>query len=165
MPDLDTSTLTQSPKPAAPTRPKEEVARLGKDIYERDIRSKVEDAHHGEIVAIDVDSGHLGYRRHGLGRSGRPVGTASRPGRLGSAGGVSDAAHLRGQFSPESRMPDGFVNANHETVVSLSLQGPEGQTRESVYELGCLGDVMVLTRCKSESQWVANHPRLREPSR
>ena len=42
----------------APTRrPREETARLGKEIYERDIRPQVEDAHHGEVVAIDVDSG------------------------------------------------------------------------------------------------------------
>ena len=41
----------------APTRPKEEIARLGKEIYERDIRSKVEADHHGKVVAIDVDTG------------------------------------------------------------------------------------------------------------
>ncbi len=42
----------------ARTRPKEEIARLGKEIYERDIRSKVEADHHGKVVAIDVDTGH-----------------------------------------------------------------------------------------------------------
>ena len=42
----------------APTRPTAEIARLGKEIYERDIRSKVEDGHHGEVVAIDVDTGN-----------------------------------------------------------------------------------------------------------
>ncbi len=42
----------------APTRrPREETARLGDEIYERDIRSQVEEAHYGEFVAIDVDSG------------------------------------------------------------------------------------------------------------
>ena len=41
----------------APTRPKEETARLGKEIYERDIRSQVEPGHRGRVVAIDVDSG------------------------------------------------------------------------------------------------------------
>ena len=41
----------------APTRPTAEIARLGKEIYERDIRSKMEDGHHGEYVAIDVESG------------------------------------------------------------------------------------------------------------
>ena len=41
----------------APTRPTAEIARLGKEIYERDIRLKVEADHHGEVVAIDVDSG------------------------------------------------------------------------------------------------------------
>ncbi len=42
----------------APTRPKAEIARLGDEIYERDIRLKVETDHYGEIVAIDVDSGN-----------------------------------------------------------------------------------------------------------
>ncbi len=48
---------TQSLRPTAPTRPKEETARLGKEIYERDIRRKVEADHFGEAIAIDVDSG------------------------------------------------------------------------------------------------------------
>ena len=39
-----------------PRRPREETARLGKEIYERDIRGQVEADHHGEVVAIDVDS-------------------------------------------------------------------------------------------------------------
>ena len=51
------SALTQLPRPTTPTRPKEEIARLGDEIYERDIRPQVEADHHGEIVAIDVDSG------------------------------------------------------------------------------------------------------------
>ena len=38
-------------------RPREETARLGQEIYERGIRRQVEADHHGEIVAIDVDSG------------------------------------------------------------------------------------------------------------
>ena len=41
----------------SPTRPIEETARLGKEIYERDIRSQVEADHHGKVIAIDVDSG------------------------------------------------------------------------------------------------------------
>ena len=41
----------------APTRPKAETARLGKKIYERDIRPKVERVHSGEYVAIDVETG------------------------------------------------------------------------------------------------------------
>ena len=35
-------------------RPREEVVRLGKEIYERDIRPQVEDGHHGETISIDV---------------------------------------------------------------------------------------------------------------
>ena len=41
----------------APTRPKEEIARLGDEIYRRDIRSKVEADYHGDVVAIDVATG------------------------------------------------------------------------------------------------------------
>ena len=39
-----------------PTMSPEEIGRLGDAIYERDIRSRVEDAHDGWFVAIDVDS-------------------------------------------------------------------------------------------------------------
>ena len=38
-------------------RPKEETARLGGEIYEKDIRGQVETDHHGKVIAIDVDSG------------------------------------------------------------------------------------------------------------
>ena len=38
-------------------RPAEETARLGNEIYKRDIRHLVEAEHFGEYVAIDVDSG------------------------------------------------------------------------------------------------------------
>ena len=38
-------------------RSREETARLGKVIYERDIRPQVEADHSGEYVAVDVDSG------------------------------------------------------------------------------------------------------------
>ena len=46
--------------PAGLRRPREETARLGKEIYERDIRPRVEAGYHGQIVAIDVDSGSWG---------------------------------------------------------------------------------------------------------
>ena len=57
MRDSKTTTPTQGGEATAPTRPKEEIARLGKDIYERDIRRQVEGDHVGEVVAIDVESG------------------------------------------------------------------------------------------------------------
>ena len=43
--------------PTGPTRPKDEIARLGDEIYERDIRQQVVADHDGEFVAIDVESG------------------------------------------------------------------------------------------------------------
>ena len=48
--------MTYSHTPARQRRPREETARLGREIYERNIRRQVETDHHGEIVAIDVDS-------------------------------------------------------------------------------------------------------------
>ncbi len=57
MKDGDTPATTKTARPTAPTRLKEETARLGDEIYERDIRHKVEADHHGEIVSIDVDTG------------------------------------------------------------------------------------------------------------
>ena len=44
-------------EPIVPTRGREETVRLGSEIYERQIRHKVEKDHVGEICAIDVDSG------------------------------------------------------------------------------------------------------------
>ena len=38
-------------------RPKEETARLGDEMYRRDVKAQVEADHDGEYVAIDVDSG------------------------------------------------------------------------------------------------------------
>lgn len=58
MRDAETITHTHGMASATPSRrPHEETARLGKEIYERDIRRQVEADHQGEVVAIDVDSG------------------------------------------------------------------------------------------------------------
>lgn len=43
--------------PTPTPKSREETARLGKEIYDRDIRHLVETNHHGEVVAIDVGSG------------------------------------------------------------------------------------------------------------
>ena len=58
MRDSETTAAIHRGEAVAPSRrPREETARLGDEIYERDIRPQVEPDHHGEIVAIDVDSG------------------------------------------------------------------------------------------------------------
>ncbi len=36
---------------------RDEIARRGKDLYEREIRSRVEKDHFGEVVVIDVETG------------------------------------------------------------------------------------------------------------
>ena len=53
----DTHTSAQTNGQGIPRRPREETARLGKEMYEYNIRPQLEADHHGEIVAIDVDSG------------------------------------------------------------------------------------------------------------
>ena len=58
MRDTDAHAPTQpARRTSPPNRPAEETARLGDEIYERDIRCQVEDDHFGEVVAIDVESG------------------------------------------------------------------------------------------------------------
>ena len=56
----DAGTQMQTPEefvPKQPRREARETGRLGREIYVRDIRHKVEPEHVGEFVAIDVDSG------------------------------------------------------------------------------------------------------------
>ncbi len=50
--------MTNAETPARQRRPKEETARLGDEIYRRDIKAQVEASHDGEYVAIDVDRGN-----------------------------------------------------------------------------------------------------------
>ncbi len=47
-------------------RSREETARIGKEIYERDIRPLVEADHHGEVVAIDVGSGSYALGKNAI---------------------------------------------------------------------------------------------------
>ena len=48
--------MTNAETAARQRRPKEETARLGDEIYRRDIKAQVEAGHDGEYVVIDVDS-------------------------------------------------------------------------------------------------------------
>jgi hypothetical protein len=44
----------------------EEVVRRGEEIYERDIRAKVEAEHRGEFIVIDVETGDYEIDRKAL---------------------------------------------------------------------------------------------------
>lgn len=57
MPNTDATVPAPQLNRVGPTRSREEIARLGDEIYERDIRQEVEAVHQGKIVSIDVDSG------------------------------------------------------------------------------------------------------------
>jgi hypothetical protein len=50
--------------------PIEELARRGDELYRRQVRSQVEAAHKGSIVAIDVDTGDFGIGEDELAASG-----------------------------------------------------------------------------------------------
>ena len=54
-----------------PTRPRDEIARLGDEIYDRDIRSQVEADRGGEIISIDVDTGKWAIGADLLAAAGR----------------------------------------------------------------------------------------------
>ena len=54
-----------------PLLPIEETARLGTEIYERDIKAQVEADHVGEVVAIDVESGAWAMGANMIEASGR----------------------------------------------------------------------------------------------
>jgi hypothetical protein len=56
----------------------EETARRGDAIYERDIRPHVEGQHHGQVVAIDIESGAYVIDDNALAASERLL--AQRPG-------------------------------------------------------------------------------------
>ena len=45
---------------------KEEVVRRGREIYEREIRAKVEPEHDGEFVVVDVESGAYEIAAEGI---------------------------------------------------------------------------------------------------
>ena len=81
MRDTGTSANGQGEGVAAPPRrAHEETARLGKNIYERDIRPQVEADRHGEIVAIDVDSGTWAVADGETAAVGPPAGHAPQRG-------------------------------------------------------------------------------------
>ena len=50
--------MANAETPARQRRPKEETARLGDEMYRRDVKAQVEAEHDGKYVAIDVDSGN-----------------------------------------------------------------------------------------------------------
>ena len=71
MRDAETPVVARHNRPTAPTRPTAEIARLGPEIYERDIRREVEADHHGRVVSIDVDSGAWAVGDNVLDAAGR----------------------------------------------------------------------------------------------
>jgi hypothetical protein len=52
-----------------PRYSKEEFARRGKEIYEAQVRSQVEEGNHGKIVAIDIETGAFEMAKDSLAAS------------------------------------------------------------------------------------------------
>lgn len=122
----DLPAATQLAGPTAPTRPLDEIDPMGDEIYERDLRSQVEAANRGQIVAIDVDSGSWAIADSALAAAARR--RAQR----------SDAAKvwlLRVGYRAIASIGGGSLGNTGdrracEAVVTLPLQGKAGQTPE-----------------------------------
>ena len=110
-------------------RPKEETARLGDEIYRRDVKAQVGSrATMEEYVAIDVDRRALGGRRPAS-LPHRTVSLAHCPNAIDVwllRVGYRAVASIGGRVSAERRLIQGSVNAAYEAVVSLPLRGPAG---------------------------------------
>lgn len=52
--------------PQQPRHSAEETARRGDEIYEREVRSRVEAGNHGKVVAIDIETGEYALEENAL---------------------------------------------------------------------------------------------------
>ena len=111
-----------------PTRPKDEIARLGDEIYERDVRKQVVADHDGEYVAIDVESGKWAVA--GLAASDRLRAQQPEAIDVWPARRLPGGRQSRGRRPAENRVIEGAVNAAQEAVVGLRVRGPSGRTRD-----------------------------------
>ena len=127
-----------------PTRPRDEIARLGDEIYERDIRPQVEVDHGGEIVSIDVDTGKWAVGDDILEAVDRL--RAHCPGgyqRLVPADRPPGGAQFRRQVPGDPPVILGTVNDSYEAVIILTVRGLSGLTTEieAVIDTGFTGFV------------------------
>ncbi len=54
-----------------PRNSAEETARRGDEIYEREVRARVEAGNHGKVVAIDIETGAYALDENALGAAKR----------------------------------------------------------------------------------------------
>ena len=110
----------------APTLPTGEIARLGKEIYERDIRerSKMPTTERSSSLTWIPAIGRLGTmlltQRNACGEA------PQRGQRLERAGGISRAAALRCAASAEKPVIEGVVNAANEPVIPSPCRDHRG---------------------------------------
>ena len=127
-----------------PTRPRNEIARLGDEIYERDIRAQVEADHDGEIVSIDVDTGKWAIGDDTLEAVDRLRSQRQESNNVWSLRVGHRAVHkFGGQVLGARPVILGTVNASYEAVITVTVQGPSGLTRqfEAVIDTGFSGFV------------------------
>lgn len=106
----------------------EETVRLGEELYERQIRSKVEEGNRGRYIAIDVETGEyeIGEDYHSLARrilTRKPeaalcvlrIGYAA----VGRLGGGEGCAMITGEVTPDK-----------EAIIKLNVRGPSGKEQE-----------------------------------
>ena len=95
--------MVNAETPARERRPKVETARLGDEIYRRDVKAQVKAAHDGDYVAIDVDSGNWSVAESELAASG--AGLCGGPSDTGDRdrGGCFPSIARSGRTSPGYR--------------------------------------------------------------
>ena len=117
-------------------RPRAEIAGLDKEIYDRDIRSKIEDGHRGDVVAIDVDTGNWAIGDN-VTRPRTACGRSAQCGqRLERTGGVSYATARRGPSPEERPVIEGVISLAYgqtrPSQATLPLGGPYGGDLEGI---------------------------------
>ena len=113
-----------------PRYSKEEVARRGNEIYERDIRPQVEPTRNGDVVAIDLDTGTWEINLDQQTAADRLE--AETPGRTNPGNACGQALYhaVRTEAEHHSLVITGTVNANREAILRLTIRDVNGQEIE-----------------------------------
>ena len=100
-------------------------------MYERDIRKQVEADHHGKVIAIDVDTGNWAVGDNVIAATDRlRERYPDTINVLSERVGYPALRHFGGRPIRRAGVIEGVVNATYEAVISVTVAGPSGPTRE-----------------------------------
>jgi hypothetical protein len=130
-----------------PRYSKEEFARRGDQIYDQDIRSQVEAEHHGEYVAIDIETGQWEMDPDEIVAGDRLLKPYSRRSDVDDSRRVRVYSPLRRCVRAEASVILGTVAANQGPVVPVLLCDADGHEHATV------------ARVSSCNRWRRRRPR------